>query len=160
LVGKPEGKTPPGRGRMIILLRFWGEYRWGTGWWMDLSNTNKHHSELPAITSSSLISTLYKSPQHQLSLFPACCVFISRSPAKASNSEDPSASRAQVISSQSPVQYSTINCQLINSQAGGHFTPTSCLLFTDWLAVTTHCQLTRVFKITPVHGPSRKHRFQ
>jgi hypothetical protein len=32
------------------------------------------NSELQVITVLSLISTLYKSPQHQLSLFPACCL--------------------------------------------------------------------------------------
>jgi hypothetical protein len=36
--------------------------------------------------------------------FPACCVFTSRSLATASNSVDSSASRAQVLSSRSPVQ--------------------------------------------------------
>jgi hypothetical protein len=43
------------------------------------------------ITASPLISTLYKSPQHPPSLFPACCVFITRSLAMASNSGDSSA---------------------------------------------------------------------
>jgi hypothetical protein len=37
--------------------------------------------------------------------FPACCVFTSRSLATASNSKDSSASRTQVFSSQTPVQY-------------------------------------------------------
>jgi hypothetical protein len=37
-------------------------------------------------------------------LFPACCVFTSRSLATASNSEDSSAIRSQVLSSQTPVQ--------------------------------------------------------
>jgi hypothetical protein len=46
---------------------------------MDLFTTYSHHSELQVITALSLISTNHKSPQHTLSLFPACCVFISRS---------------------------------------------------------------------------------
>jgi hypothetical protein len=57
-----------------------------------------HHSELQAITAPPLISTIRRSPQHPLSLFPACCVFTSRSLATASNSGDPSASHAQVLS--------------------------------------------------------------
>jgi hypothetical protein len=36
-----------------------------------------HHSELQVITALSLTSILYKSPRHPLSLFPACCVFVS-----------------------------------------------------------------------------------
>jgi hypothetical protein len=36
--------------------------------------------------------------------FPACCVFTSHSPAKASNSGDVSALHAQVLSSQTPVR--------------------------------------------------------
>jgi hypothetical protein len=58
------------------------------------------------------MSTLYKSLHHPLSLFPASCVFISRSLAAGSISEDSLASRAQVLSSKPPVQNSTLNCQL------------------------------------------------
>jgi hypothetical protein len=71
---------------------------------MDLSTTYTHDSELQAITAPPLLSTIYKSPQHLLSLFPGCCVFISRSLATASNNGDSSASRAQVFSSQPLVQ--------------------------------------------------------
>jgi hypothetical protein len=67
---------------------------------MDLLTTYTHHSELQVITELLQISTLYKSSQHSLSLFPACCVFISRSLATASNSGDFSASRAHVLYSQ------------------------------------------------------------
>jgi hypothetical protein len=85
---------------------------------MDLLNTYTHDSKLQIITALSLISTLYKWPQHPLSLSPAY-VFISRSLGTASNSGDSSTSRAQVLSLQPPArtQLST------NSQTGGHFTP-------------------------------------
>jgi hypothetical protein len=53
------------------------DYRWDLDWWMDLLTTYTHHSELQLITAVSLISTHYKSPQHPLSLFPGCCVFVS-----------------------------------------------------------------------------------
>jgi hypothetical protein len=36
---------------------------------LDFLTTGTHHSELQVITALSLISTLYKSPQHPLSLF-------------------------------------------------------------------------------------------
>jgi hypothetical protein len=55
----------------------------------------------------------HKSPQHLLRIFPACCAFTSRSLAKTSNIEDSSASHAQVLSSQSPVQNSTELCPLL-----------------------------------------------
>jgi hypothetical protein len=44
-------------------------YRRGSDWWVDLLTTYTYHSELQVITALSLISTLYKSPQHLLSLF-------------------------------------------------------------------------------------------
>jgi hypothetical protein len=78
------------------------DYRRGMDWWMYLLESYTQHSELQVITTLSLISTLYKSPQHLLSLFPACCV-ISRFLLTASNSGDSSTSRAQVLSSQLPV---------------------------------------------------------
>jgi hypothetical protein len=61
---------------------------WGMDWWVELLTTYTHHSELQVITALSLISTLYKSPQHPLSLFPAFCAFISHSLETASNSGD------------------------------------------------------------------------
>jgi hypothetical protein len=74
-----------------------------------ISGTYTHHSELQEITALSLISTLCKSPQHPLSYFPACCVFLSHSLATAASSGDSSASRYQLLSSQPPVQNSTFN---------------------------------------------------
>jgi hypothetical protein len=38
-------------------------------WWVDLLTTYAHHSELQALTTLSLISTIHSSPQHLLSLF-------------------------------------------------------------------------------------------
>jgi hypothetical protein len=51
-------------------------------------------------TAPPLISTIHKSPQHPST----CCVFTSRSQVTVSNSGNSSASRAQVLSSQTPVQ--------------------------------------------------------
>jgi hypothetical protein len=75
-------------GRVILILsRRMCDYRLGLDWWMDLLTTYTQDSELPP-----LISTIHKSPQH------------SRSLATASNSEDSSASRTPILSSQPPVQ--------------------------------------------------------
>jgi hypothetical protein len=71
--------------------------RRGVVWWMDLLTTYIRHSELNVITEMSLISTLYKSPQHTLILFQACCIFNSHLLAMASSSWDSSASRAHVV---------------------------------------------------------------
>jgi hypothetical protein len=60
--------------------------------------------ELQAITAPPLFSTIQKLPQRPLSLFPVCPIFTNRSLVTTSNSEDSSASRAQVLSSQTPVQ--------------------------------------------------------
>jgi hypothetical protein len=87
-----------------ILSLFMCEYRQGMDWWMDLLKTYTHHSKLQVITGLSLISILYKSPQHPLSFLPACCIIISRSLTTASYSGDSSASRVQVRSSQTPAQ--------------------------------------------------------
>jgi hypothetical protein len=70
---------------------------------MDLLNTYTPRSELQVNTALSLISTLYKSLQHRLSLFPACCVLISRSLATVFNSGNSTASRSYVRISQPPV---------------------------------------------------------
>jgi hypothetical protein len=48
------------------------DYRQDLDWWLDLLTTYTHHLEIQVITALSLISTLYKSPQHQLSFFPTC----------------------------------------------------------------------------------------
>jgi hypothetical protein len=64
---------------------------------------------------------------------PACCIFISRSLAEASNNGDSSSSYAEVLSSQPPVHNSTLNWQLTS----------------EWVVPT-------VFKIIPLHASSRK----
>jgi hypothetical protein len=108
----------------------------GMDWWMYLLTTYTRHSELQVITALSLISTLYKSPQLPLSLFPACSVFNSRSLATANNSGDSSASRAQVLLSQPPVQsscqLSTDNCLGPRLATISHQPPS--ILFTGWLS--------------------------
>jgi hypothetical protein len=98
-------------------------------WQIDLLTTYTHLSEPQVITALSLISTLYKTSQHPLSHFPACCVFNSRSLTTASNSGDSSASHAQVLPS-----------------------PPSCRtqLSTELVAPT-------VIFLTPRRGPRRQH---
>jgi hypothetical protein len=76
---------------------------------MDLLTTSAHHSELQIITALSLSSTIHKSLHVKSS--PECIVFKSRFLGTASNSGDSSASRAQVVLAQLPVQDS---CQLSN----------------------------------------------
>jgi hypothetical protein len=96
----------------MILSRFRGDCRRGLDWRIDLLTTYIHHLELEGIAALSLISTLCKSPEQPLSVFIACCVFISRHLATALDSGDSSASRAQVLSSQPLMQNSTLNWQL------------------------------------------------
>jgi hypothetical protein len=55
------------------------DYRRGLDWWMDLLTTYTHDSELQAITTLSLLYTLYKSIHHTLSIglfivFPIRCL--------------------------------------------------------------------------------------
>jgi hypothetical protein len=76
---------------------------------VDLLMTYTHHMELQVITALLLISTLYSSLEHPLSLFPACCLFISCSLVMASNSRDSSESLIQVLSLNPFVQNSTLN---------------------------------------------------
>jgi hypothetical protein len=115
----------------IILSRLRGDYRRGIHWWTHLLTTYTHHSELQIITALSLIFIHYKSSQHPLSLFPACCVFISRSLAMTSNNEDSWASSAQVLSSQPPVQDSALNWQLTGPESESE-------LLYDWRFTANH----------------------
>jgi hypothetical protein len=82
------------------VLWLWTGFRLVNGFTEHLYHTD---SELQVITAPPLIPKIHKSPQHPLSLFQPA-VFTSRYTATASNSEDSSASRAQVVSSQAPVQ--------------------------------------------------------
>jgi hypothetical protein len=81
----------------LALASYWllhlCDYRRSLDWWLYLTTTYTHDSELQAITDPPRISTIHKS-KHLLSIFPACCVFTSHSLATASNSGDSSASRA------------------------------------------------------------------
>jgi hypothetical protein len=109
-----------------------------------------HYSELQIITALSLISTLYKSPQHLISLFPGCCVSKSRSLAMASNSRDASASCAQVLSSQPPMhnwilnRWPTTNYSTISSQP--RLQNSTELVAPSLFFLTPHCDNT----ISPV----------
>jgi hypothetical protein len=88
-------------------------YKRGMDWILDLVTTRTHHSELQVIAAPLLISTVHRSPQHPLSLFPACCVFKSHSLAMASNSGNSSASCAHVITVQQISRnWTLVNCQL------------------------------------------------
>jgi hypothetical protein len=62
------------------------DYRWGLDRWLDLLTTYTHDPELQAVTVPPQFSAIHISPQHPLSLFPACCVFISCSLAMTLNS--------------------------------------------------------------------------
>jgi hypothetical protein len=88
--------------------------------------------ELQVITAPSLIFTIQKSPVHALSLFQPA-VSSSRYLATASNNGDLSASRAQILSLQLPVQNSTPNWQLTLRLAATSHQPPS-LLFAGWFS--------------------------
>jgi hypothetical protein len=88
----------------IVIVTYWGDYRRGLDEGMDLLTIYTHDSELQTITAPPISSTIHKSPQHPLSLFPAYCVFTNCSLVTASNSGDP---RAQVPFSQPSVRNST-----------------------------------------------------
>jgi hypothetical protein len=106
---------------------------------MALLTTSTHHSKLQVISA---VAILHTSPitTPPAKTFSACCVFTSRSLATASNSGDSSASLVQVLSSQIPVQNSTLNRQpTTNCQAGGYFTPT--FLYSFHRLSPDNCQL-------------------
>jgi hypothetical protein len=67
------------------IITWQSDYRRGLDWWLDLLTTITHDLWLHLIIAPSLISTLYKSLQHTLSL-------LSRSLVTASNRGDSSAS--------------------------------------------------------------------
>jgi hypothetical protein len=105
-----------------------------------------HHSELQVITALSLISTLYKSSQHMLSLFPACCAFNSRSLATASTVEIPQhPALTSLLSGEYPTTelLSTVNYSDISSQPS--------------LQNSTELTAPTVLVITSRHGPHIKH---
>jgi hypothetical protein len=102
---------------------------------LDLLTTSIHHSEIQVITALWLISTLYKSPQHQLSLFSSLLCLHQPFPGNGFWQW-----RFFSFTRSGPF-FSTTFADL-NSQ-----------LTTNWVAQI-------VFKITPLHGQSRKHGFQ
>jgi sulfatase maturation enzyme AslB (radical SAM superfamily) len=73
---------------------------------LDLLTTCIQHSEPRLITASLLICTIHRLPQHQLSLYPACCVLYSRTLATAFNSADSSAFGCRYR----PANNSRLNC--------------------------------------------------
>jgi hypothetical protein len=117
-----------------VLSRFRGGYRRVIACWMGLLTTYTHHSELHALNNSVACLHTLQSITAPTKFFPTCCVFTSPSLSTVSNNGDSSASPAQFLFSQPPVQISTITWQLT----------------TNWVARI-------VFKITPRHGPHRKH---
>jgi hypothetical protein len=103
-------------------------------WILDLLTTYTRNSEVQVITATSLISTLYKSPQHTLNILQP--VFIRRSLVTVSNSGNPTA------------------LALKFSLNGGSL-PTDSFLHR--LPYRTDLVAPIVFLITPRHGPRRKH---
>jgi hypothetical protein len=94
------------------LSRFRSDCRRGMDWILDLLTTWTHHSELQLITAPSLISTLSKSQQNPLSLFPACYIFNSRPLTTATNSGDPSPSYTHVVALRRIFHnWNLVNCQ-------------------------------------------------
>jgi hypothetical protein len=113
------------------------DYKWGMDWILDLLTTYTHHLELHVITALLLIFTLHSSLQHHLSLPQPAVSSTSRSLATASNSEDSSASRAQVLLSEllSIPSIPTDNYQLRNSQSNSLLQlPTISSLFSNYLS--------------------------
>jgi hypothetical protein len=109
------------------------DYRRVMDWWVDLLTTYTctRYSELQIITTLSLIYTIYKSPQHPLSLFTAGCLH-------------------QLLPGNGFEEWKLFS-----------FT-CSCSIFTTSRAefssqLTTYCIAPVAFKITPRHGPRRKH---
>jgi hypothetical protein len=130
------------------------DYRRVMDWRTDLLTTCIHHSELQAITAPLLISRIHRSPQHPLSLLPACCVFTSRSLRTASNSGDSSASRAHVAT----VRRISCNWTLVDCQPSySAISSQPSLQSSTQLPTFNRTDNLIVFKITPRRGPHRKH---
>jgi hypothetical protein len=91
-------------------------------WWMDLLTIYTHHLKLQVITALLLISTIHNLLKAKSS--PAFSVFHSSSLTTASNRGNSSASRAHVLSSQPPLQNSTLNLQLTTRPPTLNWRPT------------------------------------
>jgi hypothetical protein len=87
----------------IVAIRC--DCRRGLDWWMDLLTTYTRHGTTSSYSATANLnnSQITAAPAKP---FPACYVFTSRSLATAANSGDSSASRAQDLFSQPPVQNS------------------------------------------------------
>jgi hypothetical protein len=122
---------------------------------MGLLITRTHHSELHVITALSLIFTLYKSPQHPLSLHPACCVFISHFLATASNWRFFSFPRSRRYF---PANIPQLNSRQLSTGPQRHLFSASLaeLTCTANPQLTTELVNLIAFKITYRHGPHRK----
>jgi hypothetical protein len=139
-----------------------------------------YHLELQVITTPLLISTIHRSPQHPLSLFPTCCVLNSHSLPTAPNNGDSSPSRDNVITTRRISRnWTLVNCQLnlvpsllslscwaqLNCQPSTNWAPgwrpfhTNLLIFSSQadFQLTTELVNLIVFKITPGRGPHQKH---
>jgi hypothetical protein len=143
-LGDPDMGTDGG----TILSRIWGggvttDEVW-IGEWIYWPLT--HDSALQALTTLSLIYTLYKSLHAKSS--PACSVFISRCLVTTLNNGDSSSS---VLMSLLSGEYPTNELPIMARSL--HSLPCRNQLSTDWFAPV-------VFLITLLHGSSRKHRFQ
>jgi hypothetical protein len=103
----------------------------------------------------SLIYIFYKLPQHHLSLFPACCGYISLSLATASNSRDFSFMLSGSIFT---APHAELKSQLTTPSLAAISHQPLSLLFTGWLPTDRVTPI--VFRITTLHRPSRKHHFQ
>jgi hypothetical protein len=125
-------------------------------WILDSLTPCTYHSELQLITALSTIFTLYKSPQHPLNLFPACCVFTSSSLTTASNSGDSSASRAQVLPSPTLVRNNLPD--IPSTELERHLSSSSLPERNCTRHSLAKPQLSSF--IPTLHGPNRKHRFQ
>jgi hypothetical protein len=98
---------------------------------MDLLTIYRHDLEVHVTTALSFFCTIQKTLQVTSS--PVCSGFNSRSLVTNSISGDSSASRAQVLSSQPPVQNSTLNRQLTTNNKLPGWRPfhTNRLVFTS-----------------------------
>jgi hypothetical protein len=88
------------------------DYRRGLDWWLDLLTTYTHDSELRNYSAVANLSNLQITPANTKSS-PASSVFAGRFLVTDVNSLVSSASRAEVLPSQTPVQ----NCLLSQSQS-------------------------------------------
>jgi hypothetical protein len=117
---------------------------------VDLFTTYSHDSDLQVITELWPISTVHKSLHAKSS--PACSVLNSCSLATASKSGDPSASRAQILSSQPSAQNSAklsvnllLKTVLLISRHGPHRTHQVFIVVVQLLKIPSRCPETTLY---------------